>query len=139
MKTFPEAEKSSKVVTKNVKVFRPDDITFTSFFKNADVKMNQENQFRLNLNDLDSIQRHSPLVQRRNIKVQKRKGPSKNPIKALAEREDIKYEYTEVLTGVAERETKRLNIEKCECSFNSKVHYAVFNLTNNIRRSCYKF
>ncbi|XP_044756067.1 supervillin-like isoform X2 [Coccinella septempunctata] len=105
-------EKTSKTITKNVQVFRPDDFTFTSFFKNIDAKVNQSEQFALNLDDLDSIQRHSPLVQRKNIRVQKRKGPSKNPIKALAEREDIKYEYTEILTGVAERETKRLNIEK---------------------------
>ncbi|XP_045461852.1 supervillin-like isoform X2 [Harmonia axyridis] len=105
-------DRTSKAITKNVQVFRPDDFTFTNFFKSIDSKVNPEDHYSLNLDDFDSIQSHSPLVQRKNIQVQKRKGPSKNPIKALAEREDIKYEYTEILTGVAERESKRLNIEK---------------------------
>lgn len=44
--------------------------------------------------------------------VRRRRGATKNPIKALAVRTDIANEYTEVITGVAEREKKRLNIEK---------------------------
>jgi supervillin len=39
---------------------------------------------------------------------------SRNPIKALAARTDLQDEYIELRTGVAEKELKRLKVEKCE-------------------------
>lgn len=72
----------------------------------------------ISLDDLDSITRESKtlLVQQKKVQVQKRRLPTKNPIKTLSTRIDIQYEYTEILTGAAEREERRLNIEKCKCS-----------------------
>lgn len=54
------------------------------------------------------------LCQRREkLKIQ-RKHASKNPMKLLASRSDLKQEYEEVYRGVAERELERLKLEKCK-------------------------
>ena len=96
---------------RKVSVSRPDDYTFTSFYKSVESKVATE-QIDVSLDDFDSVTRQSLLVQKKNVQVQRRRGASRNPIKALASRIDISDEYTEVITGVAEREKKRLNIEK---------------------------
>lgn len=96
-------------------VSRPDDFTFKSFYSSVETTTtttNKTNQIDLSVDDLDSVPRQSLLVQRKNVQVQRRRVASRNPIKALATRTDITNEYTEVITGVAERERKRLNIEK---------------------------
>lgn len=100
---------------RTVSVPRPDDDTFTNFFKTIDEQRRITEKVSLSIDDFNYVERESEelLVQKRNIAVQKRRKPMKNPIKALAARTDIKYEYTEVITGVAEREKKRLNVEKC--------------------------
>lgn len=69
----------------------------------------------MSVDDLDSVTRESKtlLVQKRNVKVQRRRGASKNPIKNLASL-NIQEEYTEVITGAVEREERRLNIENCK-------------------------
>lgn len=104
---------------------RPDDETFTNFFKSINDHQRTkttlvetsttriEKSSLLSLDDLNSVEINSEklLIQKRNIPVQKRREATKNPVKALAARKDIKDEYTEIITGVAERETKRLNIE----------------------------
>lgn len=51
------------------------------------------------------------LVQKRTVKAQRRRATLKNPVKALAARCDLQ-EYTEVKTGVAEKELKRMKVEK---------------------------
>lgn len=101
---------------RKVKVSRPDDETFTNFFKALNDEEKVKEKSLILLEDLDSVERESDklLVQKRNIRVQRRREATKNPIKALAARTDIKYEYTEVITGVAEREKTRLNVEKCK-------------------------
>lgn len=93
-------------------VSRPDDFTFKSFYSSVETTTTKTDQIDLSVDDLDSVPRQSLLVQRKNVQVQRRRVASKNPIKALATRTDIINEYTEVITGVAERERKRLNIEK---------------------------
>lgn len=50
-------------------------------------------------------------MQRKDIKTQRRRATVKNPLKALAARSDLQ-EYTEVKTGIAEKELKRMKIEK---------------------------
>ncbi|XP_050500586.1 supervillin-like isoform X2 [Diabrotica virgifera virgifera] len=103
---------TSKHVTKSVSVLKPDDdTTFKSFFKSFEHFDNKE-QLDVSLEDFDAIKRQPLLVIKKNVQVQRRRGASKNPIKVLAARSDISDEYTEVITGVAEREKKRLNIEK---------------------------
>lgn len=39
---------------------------------------------------------------------------SRNPLKTLAARTDLKSEYTEIRTGIAEKVMKQLNVEKCK-------------------------
>lgn len=104
-----------KTTPKTVLVPNPDDVSFKSFFKSFE-QLNNNNIETVNVSqdDFDSVQRQSLLVIRKNVQVQKRRGATKNPIKALAARTDITNEYTEVITGVAEREKKRLNIERCK-------------------------
>lgn len=48
------------------------------------------------------------------MKVSGRRVASRNPIKALSARKDLRNEYVELRTGVAEREMKRLRAEKCK-------------------------
>lgn len=55
----------------------------------------------------------SRLVQKRNVKIQRRRTTLKNPLKTLAARNDLQ-EYTETKTGIAEKELKRLKVEKGE-------------------------
>lgn len=101
---------------RKVKVPRPDDETFTNFYKTINEEEHKVKEKTLiSLEDFDSIEIVSDklLIQKRNIRVQKRREATKNPIKALAARVDIKDEYTEIITGVAEREKTRLNVEKC--------------------------
>lgn len=94
-------------------VSRPDDFTFETFFKSIEQSKNVE-PVDLSLEDFDAVERQSLLVIKKNVQVQRRRGTTRNPIKALASRTDIANEYTEVITGVAEREKTRLNIEKCK-------------------------
>lgn len=54
------------------------------------------------------------LGSRRTVQPQRRRLPSKNPLRTLAARTDLKDEYTEVTTGVAERVMRTLNVEKRE-------------------------
>lgn len=54
------------------------------------------------------------LSQKRAIQGPKNRRPARNPLKTLAAREDLKSEYTEIKTGVADRELKRLKLESSE-------------------------
>lgn len=96
---------------RKVAVARPDDDTYKSFYKSVEVKVTTE-QVEVSQEDFDLVPRQSLLVQKKNVQVQRRRWASKNPIRALASRTDIANEYTEVIIGVAEREKKRLMIDK---------------------------
>lgn len=52
------------------------------------------------------------MVKRRSVRVTRRQVASRNPLKALAAREDLKSEYTEVKMGVGERELRRMKVEE---------------------------
>ncbi|KAG5889512.1 hypothetical protein JTB14_008999 [Gonioctena quinquepunctata] len=120
----------AKLAGKKVSVLNPDDVDFKSFFKSVEQSSHVESVVDLSLEDLDSVQRHSLLVIKKNVQVQRRRGASRNPIKALASRTDISNEYTEVITGVAEREKKRLNIEKLAKNSNKALE-ALAGLASN--------
>jgi len=53
-------------------------------------------------------------IQKRTVRLQRKAMSSRNPLKALAARTDLQEEYIEVRSGVAEKELKRLKVEKCE-------------------------
>ncbi len=69
--------------------------------------------------DLDIVTRPSVggellSVPKRATVVRKSKKRSRNPLKQLAARSDLQQEYTERLTGVADKEMRRINVEKIE-------------------------
>lgn len=99
-------------VGRTVIVPKPDDFTFTKFYESVERQITDP--IDLSTEDFDYVPRQqSLLVLKKNVQVQKRRMVSRNPIKALGNRTDISNEYYEIKTGVAEREKKRLNIEKC--------------------------
>ncbi|XP_034940979.1 supervillin-like isoform X2 [Chelonus insularis] len=92
---------------------RTDDETFTSFFDSISVERCIEESLDVAESDFDVVTSYSELLgTRRTTKVQRRNVPSRNPLKALAARTDLKDAYTEVTTGVAEKVLKMNNIEK---------------------------
>ncbi|KAL1518089.1 hypothetical protein ABEB36_001766 [Hypothenemus hampei] len=104
----------SPVMPKKVSIIKPDDDTFNRFFDSVRSR-NENDNFSLNPEDLDAVPRHQSLLAfRKDVRIRRRQGGiTRNPIKALAKRTDIAAaEYTEVIVGIAEREKKRLNIEK---------------------------
>lgn len=123
------SDSSIRASGRKVSVLKPDDFTFETFFKSLEQTKNVE-QADLSLEDFDAVQRQSLLVIKKNVQVQKRRGTTRNPIKALASRTDITNEYTEVITGVAEREKKRLNIEKL-AKHSNKALEALAGLASN--------
>lgn len=48
------------------------------------------------------------------MRVARRQVASRNPLKALAAREDIKSEYMEVKMGTGEKELRRMKVEECK-------------------------
>ncbi|XP_050301678.1 uncharacterized protein LOC126739900 isoform X2 [Anthonomus grandis grandis] len=102
----------AKVQKRVVSIIKPDDVTFTAFFKSVEHSKIGSERLEVNPEDFDAVERQSLLTYKKNVQIRRRKGATKNPIKALADRTDIASEYTEIITGVAEREKKRLNIEK---------------------------
>lgn len=122
-------ETSSKATGKTVVVTRPDDETFKRFFKSVD-QHRSDQKIDISVEDLNCVTRSSEclLIQKKGIQVQRRRVATKNPVKTLASLVNIQNEYTEILTGAVERETRRLNIEKCMC--NSVFHFITFILIN---------
>ncbi|XP_059468897.1 supervillin isoform X5 [Neocloeon triangulifer] len=76
----------------------------------------------LQIETLPDAQQHTLLVShRKTVQVQKRRNATRNPLKTLAARTDIVQEYQEFRTGAAEREIKRLNVEKLAKNSNLAV------------------
>ncbi|KAF6202763.1 hypothetical protein GE061_003165 [Apolygus lucorum] len=107
--SVPEGDEDEGSTKSAIKVPQPYDEDFAAFFPATDLsRLTSDGDVDL---DAITIQSHDLLVQRRTVRVQ-RKHRSANPIKALQNRTDIKTEYVEVKSGVAEREIRRMNIEK---------------------------
>lgn len=70
------------------------------------------------------------LVQKRNTRMQRRRATSRNPLKVLAARTDLRSEYTEIRTNVVARTTKKSNIRKRESIFRflSVTFYINYNI-----------
>ncbi|XP_021928560.1 uncharacterized protein LOC110834074 isoform X3 [Zootermopsis nevadensis] len=112
-----ETDQDGSLCRPKVVVPRLDDETFTSFFSNnisLTSKPQSSEQLDICVEDLDQVVSHSRklLVQKRTVRFQRKVTSSRNPIKALAARTDLRDEYVEVRSGVADKELKRLNIEK---------------------------
>ncbi|KOC65676.1 Supervillin [Habropoda laboriosa] len=108
-----EELKTEKNVSPVVPVPKIDDETFTSFFTGISLEKCEAESVDLNESDFDMITTQSELlVQKRNIRLKRRRMISRNPLRTLAARTDLKSEYTEIRTGVAEKVMKQLNVEK---------------------------
>lgn len=58
---------------------------------------------------------------------QGRRPAARNPLKALAARNDIQSEYTEIKTGIAEKEMKRIKLESSKLlAFNVGYNFLVY-------------
>ncbi|XP_070136318.1 serine-rich adhesin for platelets isoform X4 [Drosophila bipectinata] len=82
--------------------------TFENFFASAPKK---EETVQLEISSFDDIKPTERLVSKRNVQGPKGRRAARNPLKSLAAREDISSEYTEVKSGIAERELRRLKLE----------------------------
>lgn len=68
---------------------------------------------------LDSQQR---LTQKKVVQGPRRRGAmSRNPLKKLAARDDLQTEYTEIKTGIADKELKRLKLESIAKTSNMAI------------------
>uniref|UniRef100_A0A1B6E566 Uncharacterized protein n=1 Tax=Clastoptera arizonana TaxID=38151 RepID=A0A1B6E566_9HEMI len=98
-----------------VSVPRVYDEDFSNFFSSASSLMTQAQHISIKDEDLDEIKTETNhlLVQRKTVRVHHRRGASSNPIKALAARTDLRTEYVEIKSGIAQKELRRINVEKC--------------------------
>ncbi|KAK6630980.1 hypothetical protein RUM44_003152 [Polyplax serrata] len=116
-----ESEKHAASISETTEEIGPvvtvpkiDDETFTSFFNGAlDLREKWNERLELRDEDLDVIAKMKSsqlLVQKRNIKTQRRRATVQNPVKALSTRFQFQ-EYTEIKTGAAQKELRRLRLE----------------------------
>lgn len=59
------------------------------------------------------------VLHKRSVRPSRNVQSSRNPLKMLAAREDIRHEYTEQRLNVAQLESKRMKAEKRDCKSNS--------------------
>ncbi|XP_022243845.1 supervillin-like isoform X3 [Limulus polyphemus] len=99
-----------------VLVPKADNETFSSFFESVSAQKAVEEKIEIKDEDFKCVisqsESHHLLAQRKSVKLQHRRVASRNPIKALASRTDLQHEYTEVKTGYAEQEMKRIKLEQ---------------------------
>lgn len=98
----------------SVSVPQADDELFDAFFTRTSTESTKDDTMTLGDDDLDhiSITASQLVVKRRSVRVNRRQGTSRNPLKTLAAREDLKAEYMEVKMGVGERELRRMKVEE---------------------------
>ncbi|XP_042881684.1 serine/arginine repetitive matrix protein 2-like isoform X2 [Penaeus japonicus] len=111
-------KKAEAVEGPSVAVPRADDEDFMAFFSKSSatetVQSPEDGLPSLGEADFDLISETASqlVVKRRSVRVTRRQATSRNPLKALAAREDIKSEYTEVKLGIGEKELKRMKVEE---------------------------
>jgi len=103
------APKLEPISSKTVSIPQQDSQMLDSFFAN---ELTSSTKISLNASDFDMLSTEPLLITKKAIIKPKRTKGSKNPLKSLAARTDLPESYTEVLFGVADREFKRINVEK---------------------------
>ncbi|XP_064539433.1 serine-rich adhesin for platelets-like isoform X3 [Drosophila montana] len=89
-----------------------DEETFENFFVVVQPKpKSSQTAAAVDIGAFDDIKPTERLVSKRNIQGPKGRRAARNPLKTLAARSDICSEYTELNTGIAEREVRRLKLE----------------------------
>ncbi|XP_026466874.1 supervillin-like isoform X2 [Ctenocephalides felis] len=112
----PEQDLNSDTGGVSVPIPRTDDETFNAFFLSAtETPPSNNSSVEIDSVDLDAVSKDARqmLVLRRTVQAQRgRRAGSRNPVRALAQREDLRDSYAEVRTDVADRELKRMKVEK---------------------------
>ncbi|XP_030386006.1 supervillin-like isoform X1 [Scaptodrosophila lebanonensis] len=89
-----------------------DEETFKNFFAQQTKPVGAATTgAELEISSFDEIKSTERLVSKRHIQGPKGRRAARNPLKSLAARSDITSEYTEVKSGIAEREMRRLKME----------------------------
>ncbi|XP_034564247.1 LOW QUALITY PROTEIN: supervillin [Notolabrus celidotus] len=95
-----------------------DDETFGNFYKSVSPVSLQDTSLVLTEEDLSLIQANTPKLDsavaehKRAVRPARRNQGSRNPLRALAARNDIRQVYTEQRLNVATVETKRIQVER---------------------------
>lgn len=90
-----------------------DDESFTNFFTKIQKTVINESSEKVEIADFDDIKVSTEklIQQRKCVQGPRGRRAAKNPLKSLAAREDLQNEYTEIKTGIAEKEMKRIKFE----------------------------
>lgn len=105
--------KTEHVLSPSVSIPKTDDETFTSFFSGVSLEKCETECLDLDESDFDTITPRSELlVQKRNIQMQRRRATSRNPLKVLAARTDLRSEYTEIRTNILTRTATNFNMRR---------------------------
>lgn len=95
-----------------------DDETFGNFYKSVSPSTLHDSSMVLTMEDLSQIQPDTPKLtsavaeHKRAVRPPRRNQGSRNPLRALAARNDIRQVYTEQRLNVASLETKRIQVER---------------------------
>lgn len=75
--------------------------------------------------DFDAVAPTQRLVQKRTVQGPRNRRANAsggNPLKALAARRDLQTEYTEIRTGIADKELRRMKMESSELCAKGEIH-----------------
>uniref|UniRef100_A0A3B4B2D0 HP domain-containing protein n=1 Tax=Periophthalmus magnuspinnatus TaxID=409849 RepID=A0A3B4B2D0_9GOBI len=116
-----------------------DEETFGSFYKPMSPTSLQETTVIVTEDAFSEITADTPLTSsvaehKRAVRPNRRKKGSKNPLKTLAARNDIRQGYTEQRLNVASVETKRIQVERAKHSNLSDVALAGLASKENFRK-----
>nr|XP_046263206.1 supervillin-like isoform X4 [Scatophagus argus] len=124
-------ETTITVTEKAVKeVMKLDDEIFSKFYRRVAEFPRMPSRIEIT-EDFDTIfgsqgpKLTSAMVQhKRSVRPSRNVQSSRNPLKMLAAREDIRHEYTEQRLNVAQLESKRMKAEKSECEVSKTSEYS---------------
>ncbi|XP_037823151.1 supervillin-like isoform X1 [Lucilia sericata] len=94
-----------------------DEETFEKFFVSKKIQQDKStpDEEGIDIADFDKIKPTERLAVKRSIQLPKGRRAARNPLRNLASRTDITSEYTEVKSGIAEREMRRIKAESFGC------------------------
>lgn len=107
-KITKNADSGSRVVIPRI----DDEETFEKFFSIK--KKDHIGEESIEISDFDSVKASERLVTKRAVRGPMGRRAVKNPLKNLAARSDLQSEYTEIKSGYAEKELKRIKLESCK-------------------------
>ncbi|KAL9910395.1 supervillin isoform 7-T7 [Glossina fuscipes fuscipes] len=88
-----------------------DEETFENFFASKK-SIASKQEMSIDVTDFDKIKPTARLaINKRNIQLPRGRRAARNPLKSLANRQDIATEYTEMKMGIVEREMRRIKVE----------------------------